>query len=256
MTLWLGWTGELSYYLHPRYTVFAVVMASIGVLACLLSLALSGRPSRVGSTVAKEPLAMIAPGHDHGHDHNHDHDEQPSGLLGRSARGASAVLSLGALCALVLLPPATLGTVTLENRSLNQASVGDTQAAFDLAQSGAEGTFLAFTVREWVGVLQQTQDPAFFQGKPVNLVGFVAEDPDNPDVFYLTRFLVSHCSVDAQPIAVPVSLPGWEATFGTEEWVQVSGEFVANPNPEGTHTLVVKPRDVVPTEKPDEPYLF
>jgi len=139
---------------------------------------------------------------------------------------------------------------------MNQAALGDTVSAFADAQTGEASTFLSFTVREWAGILRQTQDPAFFQGKPVDVVGFVVEDKDNPGTFYVTRFVVSCCAVDAQPVGIPVYEPGFEQEFPDETWVRVVGEFVMNPDSSSSHPLVVRPLDLSPTEQPRDPYLF
>ena len=31
VTVWLGWQGMLGFYIHPRYNLFTLVMAAIGV---------------------------------------------------------------------------------------------------------------------------------------------------------------------------------------------------------------------------------
>ena len=237
VVLWLWATGQLSLYIHPRYHLFTGVMASIAV-ALILVWAFLG--SKVRETV--------------GHDHDHDHDKP--GMSSRIALAVSSVLSIGALAILTLLPPATLSTLTAENRAINQSGLGDTEAVFDQAQGGQAETFASFTVREWAAVLKQTSDPAFYQGKPVDVVGFITEDPSSPDIFYVTRFVVSCCSVDAQPVGVAVSLPRWSDTYSADQWVRVSGEFRVNPDTSSTEPLVLIPREIGPTEQPNEPYLF
>ena len=71
-TLWLAATGKLTLYIHPRYTVFTVVMASAAVILVLAAFAvLPGRRE------------------DDHHHHDHDHDAHPSqpdaGLIIRCA---------------------------------------------------------------------------------------------------------------------------------------------------------------------------
>lgn len=238
MVLWLYFSGQLSLYIHPRYHVFTAVMSIIAVVAVLLGTGYAARGSATDD-----------------HDHNHE-DEEPSGPGGTVALVSSSVLGIATVAALVLLPPATLGSVTVENRAINQSGLGDTASALEAAKSGDDGAFAAFTVREWAGILRQTQDPAFYRGKPVDVVGFVAADPDNADAFFVTRFVVSCCSVDAQPVGVPVSLPGWQSTWEAESWVRITGEFVVNPDLNQSHPLVLRPETIVPTEQPREPYLF
>lgn len=254
-------SGQLSFFIHPRYNVFTVAMTIIAVIFALLSLVMSSRvrnrhAAKQGAT--SSPPAISPTGSvEISHDHDHEHDvDVPTTRVGITAAILSAVLSAAAVITLVVLPPATLSTVTVENRAINQAALGDTVAAFEGAQTGDEETFLAFTVREWAGILRQTQDPTFFQGKPVDVVGFVVSDPDNPGTFFVTRFVVSCCSVDAQPVGVPVYEPGFEQSFPDETWVRVVGEFVVNPDTSSTHPLVLRPREIGQTEQPREPYLF
>ena len=246
MVLWLYFSGQLSLYIHPRYHLFTAVMSMIAVIAVLW-----------GVGYASQPNAAKASASGDGAEHDHDHeDELPAGRWSMAALVGSSVLGVATIAALVLLPPATLGSVTVENRAINQSGLGDTAASLEAARQGDDASFAAFTVREWAGILRQTSDPAFFRGKPVEVIGFVAEDPENRDVFYLTRFVVSCCSVDAQPVGIPISLPDWESEWAAETWVRVTGEFVVNPNLEENHPLVVRPQSIEPTEQPREPYLF
>lgn len=234
IVLWLWATGELSLYIHPRYHSFTAVMAVLAV-AMLVTYAF---------VRARTPA---------GADHD-DHDHEPPGSAVPLA--LSSVLSVGALLVLLIVPPATLTTLTAENRAINQSGLGDSEEVFAQAQTGESEVFASFTVREWAGILRQTADPAFYQGKPVDVVGFVTPDPTEADLFYVTRFVVSCCSVDAQPVGVAVWAPGWAQTYQPNQWVQVTGEFVISPNPGAGEPIVLQPRDIVPAEEPDEPYLF
>jgi putative membrane protein len=252
LVFWLS--GQLSFFIHPRYNLFTVVMTSIAVVLSLMALAISSKV-RAQSTGHKSDHSGHGPVDDHDHDDN-DGVDVPTNRLGRVTAWSAATVSAIALIALVILPPATLSTVTVENRAINQAALGDVQGAFASAQTGEEATFLAFTVREWAGILRQTQDPAFFQGKPVDVIGFVVADRDNPGTFFVTRFVVSCCAVDAQPVGIPVYEPGFEQQFAPESWVRVVGEFVMNPDPTSSHPLVLRPFEILPAEQPRDPYLF
>jgi putative membrane protein len=251
LVFWLS--GQLSFFIHPRYNVFTVVMTSIAVVLSLMALAVSSKVRRQ-SPVQVSPLSALAH-HDHDHEDN-DGIDVPTNRLGRVTAVSAAIVSAFGLVTLIILPPATLSTVTVENRAINQAALGDIEGAFASAQTGEEATFLAFTVREWAGILRQTQDPAFFQGKPVDVVGFVVADRDNPGTFFVTRFVVSCCAVDAQPVGIPVYEPDFEQQFAPESWVRVLGEFVMNPDPSSSHPLVLRPFEILPAEQPGDPYLF
>jgi len=224
VTVWLAASGQLVLYIHPRYIVFTVAMA---VAALLLAVA----------------AAIVVP--------RDDAPERPT-RIGVVALGVSALFVLG----VVALPPATLSAETAAQRDIAGGIAGTPAQSVDDAAGASAETFSNFTVVDWASLLRQTADPAFYDGKPVDVVGFVVPDPDAPDLFYVSRFVVTCCAVDAQPTGVPVYLPGWQDRFETDAWVQVTGEFASNPSPASAHPLAVAPQDVVTVEQPDEPYLF
>ena len=252
-TLWLGVTGQLGLYIHPRYFVFTVIMAVVALVFIVLAFAVV--PGR-----GDEPHE-----HEHGHgdgsgahvDDGSDAAATAPGGGGRVAASArarigtavSATIIVAAVVALLALPPATLTTATASNRELNAVgAVGDT--APDLVG----GDTSSFTVKDWALLLRQLPDPAMFT-EPVEVTGFVLPAPDRPgDVFYVARFTVTCCAVDAQPVGVAVHLPGWGDRFTADEWVTVTGRIAVDPA--GGSALVLLPDNVEPTEQPEQPYVF
>ncbi|RIJ09651.1 TIGR03943 family protein, partial [Clavibacter nebraskensis] len=110
---------------------------------------------------------------------------------------------------------------------------------------------------DWSQLLAQTTDPTFFTSKSVDITGFVSADPDDPDdVFYVTRFVVTCCAVDAQPVGVPVYQPGWRSTLQTDEWVRVTGPFASNPSAKSRQPLAVMPQGVEQVDQPADPYVY
>lgn len=232
ITLWLAVSGQLVLYIHPRYIVFTVAMSLVAVV--LTVLAVSGR-----------------------RDHDDEHDETPpprrERMLGLVAAGIAGVFTLG----MVVIPPATLSTATAQQREINATASDDaeTLAAVSVADAA---TVANFTVREWSTVLRQTSDLGFFADKPATaLLGFVTPDSEDPDsMFYVSRFSVTCCAVDAQPLGVPVYLPGWAEQFPPDTWVQISGEFASNPSRSSSHPVVLVPDAIEAVDQPREPYLF
>ncbi len=228
-TIVLAATNQLVLYIHPRYIVFTVVMVGLALVLVVASV-ITSRPD--------------------------DEDAPPSRLsraLGVAALSVAAVLAV----AMVVLPPATLSAATADQRDINSSAIGASDADLAEAASAPTAAFEAFTVLDWASLLRQTSDLAFYDGKPVNVVGFITPDSDDPEnVFYVSRFFVTCCAVDAQPAGVPVYYPGWSSTFQVDDWVQVTGEFAANPSSESTQPLAIDPTQVAPTEQPSEPYLF
>ncbi|WP_350348469.1 TIGR03943 family protein [Agromyces sp. G08B096] len=248
-TVWLAATGQLALYIHPRYFGFTVAMAVVGGILALAALA----------------LVPLAPGDDDPADHeradhepaDHRHAPPPSRRRGRSrtgraVAGASVSLAVIAIAAIALLafPPATLTAQTAVERDIDRTTADLAGDAPDL--TGADPS--TFTVKDWALLIRQTPDPAAFGDQPVELTGFVTPAPGDPDdVFFLARFTITCCAVDAQPVGVPVHLPGWRDRFAVDDWVQASGGFAAHPDGDG---LALVPESVEPTEQPEQPYVF
>lgn len=228
-TVVLAVGNQLVLYIHPRYIVFTVVLVVIA-LALAAASVLASR--------------------------SHDDDEPSRGwsrLLSVAAIVVAGALALGMLA----LPPATLTSATAQQRDINSSTIGADAQDVESAAAAPTGASASFTVVDWASLLRQTNDLDFYEGKPVDVVGFITPDADDPEnVFYVSRFFVTCCAVDAQPAGVPVYSPGWAAQFEADDWVQVTGEFSANPSSGSTEPLAVTPDQVLPTDQPSEPYLF
>ncbi len=232
ITLWLAYSGQLVLYIHPRYILFTVIMSVIAVVLSVLAVTT-----------------------------RRDHDDEREGtpprrrerMLGLTAAAIAGLFTLG----MVVIPPATLSTATAEQREVN-ATASTNTADLEQASTADAEAIARFTVREWSSVLRQTSDLAFFDDKPATaLLGFVTPDSDDPDnLFYVSRFVVTCCAVDAQPLGVPVYLPGWQSTLEPGAWIEVSGPFVSNPSRSSTQAIVIEPDSVEAVEQPREPYLF
>lgn len=230
-TLWLTITGQLGLYIHPRYFVFTGIMAVIGLVATVAGFAL--RPA------------------DAAEEHDHDHG---SAALGGSG-GVVAAVVMVTVVAVLVLPPRTLTQSTVTQRALNSSTVAS-DAAPDQELLGTSD-FSTLGVKDWSQLLAQTTDPTFFTSKSVDITGFVSADPDDPDdVFYVTRFVVTCCAVDAQPVGVPVYQPGWKSTLQTDEWVRVTGPFASNPSAKSRQPLAVMPQGVQQVDQPADPYVY
>lgn len=206
--------GALSFYLHPRYT--GLVVASGGAL--LLLAAARGRQ---------------ALGH-------------PGGMARR--RGGYAVLLLPVL--LGLLVPAR----PLAWSGPSAAVPGGLDAPF--AGSSPEGDPRGWTIAQWRSALREAGDaPGALRGREAEVVGFVRHDARYPfDGFFVARFVIVHCVVDAVGTNLPVSWPAG-GQLPPDGWVRVRGRL-------GTLTLDGRDRPaliasgVEPIALPRDPYLF
>ncbi|MEO7124166.1 MAG: TIGR03943 family protein, partial [Lacisediminihabitans sp.] len=100
-------------------------------------------------------------------------------------------------------------------------------------------------------------DASFYAGKSVDVTGFITADKDDPgNIFYVSRFVITCCAVDAQPVGVPVYYPNWKSEFKSDGWVRVVGGFVTNPSKQSQQSIALVPEKVTKVSQPSEPYLY
>lgn len=250
--IWLAATGQLGLYIHPRYYVFTTVMAVIGAVFVLAAFAVI--PASTAS-------------HDDADRKAEDEPVRRRGPVGWML--VSALLVAAAAAALLVLPPSTLTTSTVEQRDINgSASLSASADSSGLSGSSGSsdssgaleltaGDYSSFTVKDWAGLLRQGADEDFLAGKDPTLIGFVTPDTDDPEnVFYVARFVVTCCAVDATPIGVPVYSPGWQEEYSVDDWVSITGTFAANPSIDSMQAIAIIPTEIVPTAQPAEPYVY
>lgn len=228
-TLILAANNQLVLYIHPRYIIFTVVMMVIAAVLIVASILVAGRGD----------------------------EEAPPSKLGKFLGVTGVILASVVAIGMVILPPTTLSSATADQREINSSALGGETTDLDEIAEGSDATFEAFDALDWASLLRQTTDLEVYADKPVNVIGFVTADQSDPDnVFYVSRFIVTCCAVDAQPVGVPVYLENWKSTLELDEWVQVTGEFDTNRSSSSDQPLAVIPDEILPTEQPSDPYLF
>ena len=246
-TMWLALTDQLGLYIHPGTSWFAILMAIIGAVLVIAAFAVAPlEDEHAGDSDASSPAAD-------GETHEHDPGNPRSTRPGTIRAALTAVIIVGATLALLVLPPATLTSAVAAQRSINS----ETSTIDQDAPTLVGGDTSSFTVKDWAVLLRQNPDGSFFDDKSIDLVGFVSPSPDDPEnVFYITRFIVTHCAIDAQPVGVPVYLPGWREQYEADEWVAASGQIMPNPGSPSAEPLLLTPDEISVTDQPDQPYVF
>ncbi|GAA1059084.1 TIGR03943 family putative permease subunit [Agromyces bracchium] len=246
--LWLAATEQLGLYINPDYAAFTVVMTIIGGTLALAALALAP---------VQDDHEHHAVGADDEHEHEHSHHVPAArarrvGPARRRIRTASAIVIVaGAAVALLVLPPATLTARTAIDRDVEVTAAELAADAPSLA--GADPS--TFDISDWALIANQFDDPAEFGGIKIELAGFVSPVPGDPDdSFYITRFKITHCAIDARPVGVPVHLPGWREQFSVDDWVVGTGELAADPTDQDG--LALLPGTVGATDEPGQPYVY
>ena len=225
-TLWLAVTGRLTLYIHQRYVVFTTGMAVVALVMAS------------GSVITQSRT------------HRHTH-------LAWWRRVAACVMVCVVAGMALFVPPTALTTTTATQRGINKGAAARLSAEkLSHASIFAQRDYSHLTIKEWAGLLAQTHDSAFYRGKTVNLTGFVTPDTADSQIFYVSRFVVTCCAVDAQAVGVPVYAPGWRERYQPNSWVTVTGDFATHPQQHRQQPIVVMPRSITPTTQPKEPYEY
>lgn len=248
VTIALALTDRLALYINPSSNVFAVSMAVLVLVGAAASFAL--------------PLGAEA---DHGHDHGdtdaharHEHAghditgrvrSAPVRALGTGMVVAGGVLATGVVAAIVLVPPASLSVQLAMSRDTGSAPLFQGSDAVTLA---ATGDTASFGVGDWASVFATATNPEAFEGEEITLTGFVtpAAAPRGGD-FALTRLVITHCVIDAQPASLPISVDGADEGWETGQWVTIDGTIR-----DVDGRLQIEARSIEPVSEPADPYEY
>jgi putative membrane protein len=215
------WSGTLFWYINQRFvilTVFAAVVFMILGEAVLSELRRS--PGRAASSESRKPWPLLV---------------------------MTLPVALG-----LLIPPQPLGASAVANRGLNPLSPlsVNNSGAVQLALAPANRTIL-----DWQRAADQPGGSANLEGQVADVTGFVYHDARlPPDRFFVSRFVLTCCVVDATPVAMLVVWPGAQS-LPNDAWVRVRGP-VNQAEYDGGPVLLVEAWNVDPAAEPPEPYLY
>jgi putative membrane protein len=216
------WSGTLYWYINQRFAILTV-------FAAVVFMALGERvvselrwPKDAGSPSAARPpvwplLLMALP----------------------------VVLGL-------LIPPQALGASAVANRGLNPSAPlsANNAAGIKLSLAPADRTIL-----DWLRAFDQPGGGASLDGQNANVTGFVYHDLRLPDDrFFISRFVLTCCVVDATPVALLVT---WlrAKQLPDDSWVQVRGP-VQSDTYDGQPLLLIQAQSVDIVTAPAVPYLY
>jgi uncharacterized repeat protein (TIGR03943 family) len=157
--------------------------------------------------------------------------------------------------AFLVLPPRALSASVAEIRDVNGGLLLN-EPVDQTVELAADADYSTYGLREWAALLRQSTHPESLIATPFEAIGFVTESEDSEDSFVLTRFVVSHCAIDAQPVGVTVYSPGWSDRFEVGSWVSVDGAFAIAPDSSAGSPVSVAPESVAATPEPDVPYEY
>lgn len=263
ITLVLAVTGRIGLYINPDGAWFAIGMSVVVVVGAVLSFLV--------------PLGAEADhGHDHGdvahddhehHDHERHHDAaghahdgdhgdapHPSAAprhrpatvaVGRVAVLTGGVLASGVVLTMLVLPPASLSAELAASRDVGAPPLFSGADSVTLA---ATGDTSSFGVGDWAAVFATATNPEAFDGDTVTLTGFVGGDASAG--FDLTRLIITHCVIDAQPASLEITAD--RAVPAQGQWVTVSGTVRSS----ATGELSIVADEVTPIDEPSDPYEY
>lgn len=212
--------STLNFYIHPRFN--GLTLATAVLLAAL------------GAIYGWQMLR-------HGGEHHH-HDVPWLGLF---------ILALPIVLGLFVTPQ-PLGANALGNRELTFRLSAAPDGSLRTATIETGGTR---NILDWLYAFQQEQEPSLFNGQEVDVIGFVYRDEQFSDSqFMVSRFTISCCVADANPIGLIVQWPE-AASLAENDWVRVSGRFQAE-SFNGSRLPVIQAESVTPTDAPKQPYLY
>ncbi|MDT0157899.1 TIGR03943 family protein [Microbacterium sp. ARD32] len=230
VTLGLGLTGRLTLYISPDTVWFACAAAAlllvVAVWSCTVPLGAEGDHDHTGSASAADAGA------------HRRRILQTAGVV------TGGVVASAVVLAALMLPPASLSAQLAVSRA------GDNPGLFagadDVTLGVADTT--TFGIGDWASAFATSTRPEEYDGASVTLTGFVT--PGEADAVGLTRMMITHCVIDAQPATVPVG--GVAGEYETGQWIEVTGAVRADAD----GTLRIEPTSVKKVAEPKDPYEY
>ncbi|WP_374976204.1 TIGR03943 family protein [Microbacterium trichothecenolyticum] len=271
-TISLAVTGRLGLYINPDSTWFAVSMSVFVLIGAVASFALPlgaeadhghdhGASAAVRAGGEQQLLRSVPGSQDSGrsgrgslkseefghgnHERDHDHDHHTPHPLGLAATVAGGVAASGVVVLTLVLPPASLSAELAMSRDVGATPLF---GGSDTIQLASTGDTASFGVGEWATVFATATNPDAFDGETVELTGFVT--PGEGGAFDLTRLVITHCVIDAQPASLPVVAGAGAPDTG--QWVTITGTVRSSSDGQ----LVVDAAAVEEIAEPEDPYEY
>ncbi len=193
---------------------------------------------------------MVRRAETHQGDH-HDHDDH-SHATGRIEALGYAMLAIPLLLGL-LVPAHPLGASAVASRT-NATGNGPSVNSRLKAVAELDTNSDRWTLLDWTAALAQTPNVRALAGKPVHLVGFVAQGDGGLGAGYFTvaRFVIVCCIADGNAITLPVK---WEPPLKRDTWVQITGTLTIG-MADGKAVPSIAATAVESIPQPSQPYLY
>lgn len=113
-----------------------------------------------------------------------------------------------------------------------------------------------YSFSDWLNIRGLDNNFSFQKDKKVHLIGMVGVvEGVSSDIFFIERYRITCCAIDATPYGFPVSLGDWRNNFSENDWVEVSGKFRVEKR-KGINKLIIIPDQINKIPQPDDPYMY
>lgn len=218
--LGLSLSNKLSFYVHKRY-VLMITISAIFCLLVLLCIFIFRKRIHIHDSFKKTDLVVIA------------------------------IIILA-----IIIPAKPLTSITAAQRSQNNGA-----PKIDIQKIIENNTPIEENVNETKEIKTEiTKKADVSQIEEIEAIGFVStgeifSEKENPEEFYITRFVVACCTADATPMGLKVKYK-WQDKFKKDDWLKIQGIINTITTQEGKTEFVLIPSSIIPIPTPEDPYLY
>jgi uncharacterized repeat protein (TIGR03943 family) len=222
-----GFRGKLGFYIHPRYHLLTMVSCGLAIILLLAAAVTYRFKGRTNINFDSWPSLIVVFGR---------------WLLGRG----SWLVVLAAVTTLIITPSPMLSSVA--NHKTTAAPVAEYVLKSNWFRHPS-------TIYEISSVLSVEEGARQLIDQHFKLTGFVRTPSlgDSANSFWLSRFVIACCAVDATPVSLPVFRPGWDKELDVDSWVEVEGQIKAI-NTGGQVNFYLVADSIQAVDQPIEPY--
>ena len=221
--LLLACRGQLGFYIHPRYHLFAAILSTIGIVFLVIDIVLQ----------LKSRASLV---------HNR--------FEFRHVKFAPC-LSILILLAGYLLPPKPLSPSSVTQR---ENSITTSQTNYCNIPKPKEGE-TSISINRWRSAFNSCQKLSYFDNTSITITGFVSSGTLQNygyDYFELSRYIISCCAADSIPMKILVEkTPANSYRDGT--WLTVKGKLMQKIiNGKAEYVITESTATAIP--QPEDPY--
>jgi len=229
--------GTLFFYINQRFAWLSLLAALLYVALALTVLYSELRDRQTTPTDAAEVLWLEPRAAHRASD-------------GRISWQGIGLLALPIVLSLIV-PAQPLGAGAISNRGISLTAPEQSSSTSRFQRPSAAPQ----NILDWLREFSSLGDPRALDGRQVDVTGFVYRDQRNqPDQFWVSRFVVSCCVADAAAVGMLVQTSGAEV-LTVDSWVRVIGKLRAGEFAGELIPIVIAER-IEPIQQPAHPYLY